>query len=82
MTSLHPQNGRVADAGLRLGDYLNYRRFPPVYVTEHGAVKHDSAACQHVRGRTHYAICREDALYVYGERWCSGCWPSYGGDRS
>lgn len=81
--TLHPQNGRVGDAGIgeAIMEYLNYYRRPPVYVTEHGEVKHETPLCPHVRGRRHRAMCREDALYVYGERWCQTCrFAPYGHD--
>lgn len=71
--TLHPMNDRIGDAGLDLAEFLNYRRFPPVYVTEHGTAKHDTPRCPHVTGHVHYAMCREDALYVYGENWCRTC---------
>jgi len=73
--TLHPQNGRVGDAGIgeAIMESLNYYRRPSVYVTEHGECKHETPLCPHVRGRTHRAICREGALYVYGERWCGTC---------
>lgn len=73
--SLHPQNDRVGDEGIgeAILEYLNYYRFPPVYVTRHGEKKHETPLCPHVRGRVHRAMCREDALYAYGERWCGTC---------
>jgi len=69
---LHPQNDRVGTAGL-IAPGLEHFRHPAVYVTEHGEVKHETPLCPHVRGRTHYAVCREEALYIYGERRCSTC---------
>lgn len=73
--SLHPQNDRIGDEGIgeAMLEYLNYYRFPPVYVTRHGENKHETPLCPHVRGRVHRAMCREDALYAYGEQWCETC---------
>lgn len=72
---LHPQNGRIGDGGIweSLTEYLNNYRRPSVYVTEHGEAKHKTPLCPHVKGRVHRAICREEALYVYGGRWCQTC---------
>ena len=70
--SLHPQNGRIGDEGLRLGEYLNYYRFPPVFVAIDGETKHDSPMCPELEG-DYRMICRENALYAYGERWCETC---------
>jgi len=67
--SLHPQNERIGDEGLDLTEFLSYYRFPPVYVTRHGEVQHETPLCPHVHGYVHYSMCREDALYVFGERW-------------
>lgn len=71
--SLHPQNDRVGDEGLYLTEFLNYYRFPPVYVTWDGGPQHETPMCPHVRGKVHYAMCREEALYVCGEQWCEVC---------
>lgn len=69
---LHPQNDRVGHAGIPFPPDPPPRN-PPVYVTEHGEEQHETPLCPHVRGRTHYAICREEGLYVFGERRCDTC---------
>jgi len=69
---IHPINDRSNNL---IPPGVEHFRHPPVYVTEHGEHKHDSPLCPHVRGRTHYALCREDALFALGERWCSDCGP-------
>jgi len=70
--SLHPQNDRVGTAGITLPG-LNYYRFPPVYVSEDGEEKHRTPLCPELRGEVYRMVCREDALYIYGERWCETC---------
>jgi hypothetical protein len=74
-TSLHPQNGRIGDEGLgeAVMEYLNYYRRPYLVVTEHGDRKHRTPLCPEVRGQVYRLICNEEALYVYGERWCETC---------
>lgn len=80
--SLHPQNDRVGSSGITLPG-LNYHRFPPVYVTEDGGQKHETPLCPNVRGKPHRMICREDAVYVYGENWCDTCrWHRVSRDES
>jgi len=73
MTTLHPQNARVGTAGLPMMEFLNYRRRPFLVVTDDGDRKHRTPLCPEVRGRIWRLICNEDALYVYGERWCETC---------
>jgi|GEM_PF-2730278 len=70
--ALHPQNHRIGTAGISLSG-LDQPRFPPVYVTKGGQEKHETPLCPEVQGEVHYAICREDALYGYGENWCDTC---------
>lgn len=73
--SLHPQNDRVGDEGIgeAIMEYLNYYRRPFLVVTEDGGRKHWTPLCPEVRGETWRLICHEEALYVYGERWCETC---------
>ena len=71
--TLHPQNNRVGDAGLDLSEFFNYYRRPYLIVTAEGDRKHRTPLCPEVRGETWRLICNEDALYVYGERWCENC---------
>lgn len=74
-TSLHPQNDRVGDGGIgeAIMEYLNYYQRPYLIVTEDGEEKHRTPLCPAVRGQVHRLICYEEALYVYGERWCETC---------
>lgn len=69
--SLHPQNDRPG-AGVYWPP-LPAPRFPPVYITEHGEVKHETPLCPHVKGHVHRSWCPEEALYVFGERRCETC---------
>ena len=71
--SLHPQNDRIGTAGLPITELLNSYRFPPVWVTVSGTTKHETPLCPHVKNRPHRMICRESALYAYGEEWCGTC---------
>jgi len=73
MTALHPQNARVGDAGLPIGEFLGYRRRPYLAVTDEGDQKHWTPLCPEIRGRVWRLIGAEEALYVYGERWCEMC---------
>lgn len=68
---LHPQNGRIPDRGLERA--FSHHRNPPVFVVEDGDEKHETPLCPEVQGQKHYALCREDALYAYGENWCEKC---------
>jgi hypothetical protein len=73
--SLHPQNDRAGDEGLgeAIMAYLNYERRPYLIVTEPGDHKHRTPLCPEVCGETWRLIGSEDALCVYGERWCDTC---------
>jgi hypothetical protein len=73
MTTLHPQNARVGDAGLPIGEFLDYRRRPYLVVTNEGDQKHRTPLCPEVRGRVWRLIGAEDALYAYGENRCETC---------
>lgn len=70
--ALHPQNHRIGTAGIPFPPNAAPRN-PPVFVTEHGQEQHETPLCPEVQGKVHYAICREDALYAYGEHWCETC---------
>ena len=73
--SLHPQNDRVGDEGLgeAIMEHLNYYRRPYLIVLEDGDRKHRTPLCPEVRGETWRLMCSEEALYVFGERWCETC---------
>jgi hypothetical protein len=75
VVSLHPQNHRVGDEGIdeAIMAYLNYDRRPYLVVTDHGDHKHRTPLCPAVMGETWRHICYEEAVYVYGERWCATC---------
>lgn len=70
--ALHPQNSTIGTARIPFPP-KGPARTPPVYVTEHGEEQHETPLCPHVKGRTHYAVCREEALYLLGERRCETC---------
>lgn len=69
--SLHPQNDRVADEGLRW-DRPHPRR-PVEYVALDGGVRHEHPRCENLDApyRTWGA---EEALYAFGENRCDACW--------
>lgn len=69
---LHPQNDRIGTAGIPFPPNPAPRR-SPVFVTEHGQEQHEMPLYSAVQGETHYAICREKALYAFGENWCETC---------
>lgn len=71
--SLHPQNDRIGDEGLRgMMEYLNYYRRPPVYVPLEDAIQHESPCCPRLTG-SYRMMCAEEALYACGERRCQVC---------
>jgi len=73
--SLHPQNAREGSTfGEDMTRHLNHFRHPEVYVTRSGEAKHEMPLCPHVRGHVHRSMCRESALYAYGEQECETCW--------
>ena len=69
--SLHPQNDRIPDRGLKR--FEAHYRMPPVYVANGDDTKHQSPQCPKLVGRPYRAWCREEALYAFGENWCDTC---------
>lgn len=44
-----------------------------MFVTKDGQDQHETPLCPEVKGEMHYALCHEEALYTYGEKWCETC---------
>jgi hypothetical protein len=72
--SLHPQNGRIPARGRDLPPGCKPRpRFPPVFVGRDGDEKHRTPLCPELSDGEYRMLGSEEAIYVYGERWCETC---------
>jgi len=71
---LHPQNGRIADRGHDLPPGCKPRpRGPAVFVARDGKTKHRTPLCPKLSSNEYWMLGSEEAIYVYGERWCETC---------
>lgn len=71
--SLHPQNGRIPQRGRDLPPGCTQYRRPSVSVARDSDEKYRTPLCPGLDDAGYSMICREEALYVYGERWCDTC---------